>query len=291
LEAPTDEKRLKPNSRSTSLGNSAMKIYNQAMQLYNQAMRAELSSRPIGERFDMSGSQVKKICVYIVDQRDFMGGCLSVWLDEAPGEFLTIMVSDITRAFEIEQPLDAAVAILSVPSLATGRVWLEKQVALIREHSADLPVVIIMDEDEDAYRPGLLASLRVQGYIPTSSSLDVALAALRLVIAGGRYFPHSGESTTRSKIHFDPTATGEPANLTRREWEVLELIANGLPNKIIAHRLNLALGTVKIHVHHIIDKLKVKNRTEAALWGQEFRNRREHRPDLVPPRDPEGLLC
>lgn len=261
------------------------------MKIYNQAMQSELSSRPIGECFSMAGSRVKKIRVYIVDQRDFMGGCLSVWLDEAPGEFLTIMVSDITRAFEIEQPLDAAIAILSVPCLASGRVWLEKQMALIRERSADLPVVIIMDEDEDAYHPSLLASLGVQGYIPTSSSLEVALAALRLVIAGGLYFPHSGETTTRSKIHFDPTAAREPANLTPREWEVLDLIANGLPNKIIAHRLNLALGTVKIHVHHIIDKLKVKNRTEAALWGKEFRNRREHRRDLVPLRDSEGFLC
>jgi DNA-binding NarL/FixJ family response regulator len=245
----------------------------------------------------MSGGHNNKICVFIVDQRDFMGGCLSSWLDEGSGEFLTIVVPDITRAFESQQTSNATIAILSVPSLATGRSWLEKQMALLRAHSANIPVVIIMDDDEEARRPGLLASLSVQGFIPTSSSLDVALAALRLVIAGGCYFPHlAGESTAQSKAAVD-LATGDHAvptntpNLTRREWEVLGLVANGLPNKLIAYRLNLALGTVKIHVHHIIDKLKVRNRTEVALWGREYRGPRDIAPRPSPSGDREGVPC
>jgi DNA-binding NarL/FixJ family response regulator len=245
----------------------------------------------------MPDGRDKKICVFIVDERDFMGGCLSSWLDEGSGDFLTIVVPDITRAFENQQTANATIAILSVPSLATGRPWLEKQMALLRAHSANLPVVIIMDEDEEARRPGLLASLGVQGYIPTSSSLDVALAALRLVIAGGNYFPQSaGESTAQSKAAADLAAgehtvqTNTP-NLTRREWEVLSLLANGLPNKLIAYRLNLALGTVKIHVHHIIDKLKVKNRTEAALWGREYQGPRDIAPGPSPSGNREGARC
>lgn len=57
------------------------------------------------------------------------------------------------------------------------------------------------------------------------------------------------------------------------------------------YRLGLALGTVKIHVHHIIDKLKVQNRTEAALWGREFRAPSETPSGRAPPGDREGHPC
>jgi DNA-binding NarL/FixJ family response regulator len=50
-----------------------------------------------------------------------------------------------------------------------------------------------------------------------------------------------------------------------REAEVLCLLSKGQPNKIIAHRLDLAESTIKLHIHHIISKLGVSNRTEAAI--------------------------
>jgi DNA-binding CsgD family transcriptional regulator len=53
--------------------------------------------------------------------------------------------------------------------------------------------------------------------------------------------------------------------LTARERAVLELLKTGKPNKIIAHKLGMSLSTAKIHVHNIIRKLKVKNRTEAVI--------------------------
>jgi DNA-binding NarL/FixJ family response regulator len=246
------------------------------MKHHDQAMQAILSTGLVDNHIETSDLG-KKPCVFIVDQRNLLGGCISSWLDAAHEELLTIVVPDIARALENEDSLDAALAILSVSSMATGHSWLEKQMALIRERSADLPVVIIMDDDEEAHRPDLLVSLGVQGYIPTSSRPNVVLLALWLVIAGGCYYPHSGESAARKKIRIDLTSSNDqaiPTNaavLTRREWEVLDLVADGLPNKIIAYRLDLAMGTVKIHVHHIIDKLKVKNRTEAALWRRQFR--------------------
>ncbi len=59
--------------------------------------------------------------------------------------------------------------------------------------------------------------------------------------------------------------------LTRREIEVLQLVAQGLTNDEIARMLKVGRGTVESHVHHIIQKLDVSNRTQAAAWA--FRNR------------------
>ena len=61
---------------------------------------------------------------------------------------------------------------------------------------------------------------------------------------------------------------GAPAQrLTPREQEVLELIAAGLSNKLIARRLGIAEKTVKTHVGHVLAKLGVSDRTQAALWA------------------------
>ena len=51
------------------------------------------------------------------------------------------------------------------------------------------------------------------------------------------------------------------SKLTAREWEVAQLATRGLPNKVIARELSVCEGTVKLHFHHIFQKLGVRNRT------------------------------
>jgi DNA-binding NarL/FixJ family response regulator len=58
----------------------------------------------------------------------------------------------------------------------------------------------------------------------------------------------------------------EPGVLTTRELDVLVLLADGLPNKVIAQRLEIAEKTVKAHVTHVFQALGVTDRTQAALW-------------------------
>ncbi|BCE02339.1 two-component system response regulator NarL [Marinicellulosiphila megalodicopiae] len=56
------------------------------------------------------------------------------------------------------------------------------------------------------------------------------------------------------------------STLTNREKEILELIAKGLPNKLIARELDISDGTVKVHVKHLLKKLELRSRVEAAVW-------------------------
>jgi DNA-binding NarL/FixJ family response regulator len=62
------------------------------------------------------------------------------------------------------------------------------------------------------------------------------------------------------------------APLTRRELQVIDLIAEGLSNQQISHRLSIELSTVKNHVHNILDKLNVRDRSQAVRWVRAHRN-------------------
>ena len=59
----------------------------------------------------------------------------------------------------------------------------------------------------------------------------------------------------------------DSVRLTEREREILTLIAVGYSNKLIAQRLKITEGTVKVHVKHLLQKLKLNSRVEAAVWA------------------------
>ncbi len=69
-----------------------------------------------------------------------------------------------------------------------------------------------------------------------------------------------------SKLTRHLAEAAEPISLTRREWDVAELVAQGLTNREIAERLFLSERTVENHVQHILTKLNLSNRSQVAVW-------------------------
>ena len=102
------------------------------------------------------------------------------------------------------------------------------------------------------------------GYLLKSEAPEVIVAAVRSAVEGGSYF----SPPVAAKIA--AWARGDlPAGLTRREIEVLRLVAEGLSNKEIAHRLKVTERTAEFHVGNILRKLGVASRVEAAMWARE----------------------
>jgi DNA-binding NarL/FixJ family response regulator len=104
------------------------------------------------------------------------------------------------------------------------------------------------------------------GYISRDSSLDAMCASL-CEIAAGRVAlpPEIAGGLLQALFHAQPAADAtDPARpLTRREGEVLSLIGQGLSNKEIGNALCLSVATVKHHVHHVLEKLKLPCRAQA----------------------------
>ena len=219
------------------------------------------------------GSAVQVTTLIVAERRDFLRGCLSHWLGLFCQEFQTLAVADVTTTLG-EAPLEQAAAVL----IGVGRAeradgWLVRQVAWLRERCPAVPIAVLMEtpDTEDARAVETTArQLGVQGCITTSTSPNVAAAALRLVVAGGRYFPTSANLPQSSEAAgtgpVRAPMAGQPfEKLTPREQAVLSILAVGAQNKIIAYRLGMSMSTVKAHMHSIIRKLQVRNRTEAVV--------------------------
>lgn len=137
-----------------------------------------------------------------------------------------------------------------------------------REACPGTPIALMV-EDPWADLPGLRAVIgegAVQGLLPSSMDIKVWLATVWLLINGGEYFPGGGRSKAGQGIRLNRNTedAGAGMTLSAREGQVLELMSEGLQNKLIAVKMDLSEHTVKVHVHNIIRKLKVHNRTQAA---------------------------
>ena len=210
----------------------------------------------------------------VVEPRELVRGCLSSWLDSLGEGIEVIGVADARHSLRAEQVGRASAVILSGGLQSLGEAWLEQQVEWLREQRSNLPIAAILEPCDGARIDQLVTRLSLQGHIPTSSSLAVANAALRLIFVGGSYFPRTTFEDLSLSGDGPPVLAPDqlPAavKLTPRELSVLELLSQGMANKIIAYRLNMSQSTVKVHVHNIISKLNVRNRTEAALLARDM---------------------
>lgn len=143
----------------------------------------------------------------------------------------------------------------------------------IGSRQAECQVVLLGAQDTDdelfeAFRAG------AKGYIARATPVSHVLAALRALANGELIISRAQTSRLIQKFRMQ-MARPEPQpsvmdHLTRREIEVLRCVAGGATNQEIAQQLVISEHTVKIHVRNILDKLKMKNRGEAANFARRY---------------------
>ena len=143
----------------------------------------------------------------------------------------------------------------------------------LHQKAPDIPVVVLSVKDS-AHDVRSAIEAGAMGFIPKTSSPEVMVNALKLVLSGGVYLPPNvlrGEPG-RSAAALGGEGSGEVAlsHLTPRQREVLALLAQGKTNKQIANELGLAAGTVKVHMSRILKALNVNNRTQAVIAASQF---------------------
>ena len=145
----------------------------------------------------------------------------------------------------------------------------------LRASGVTTPVVMLTMSREDT---DLAAALRggAQGYLLKDMEFDELLPALEAVVRGEPVVAREMVGSLAQLVqHRSGTAAGAPpaespfAGLTPREIEILEHLAGGLSNKMIAQALSITDGTVKLHVKAILRKLGMRSRVEAAVAAVE----------------------
>ena len=166
--------------------------------------------------------------------------------------------SAVTRA-GLEAILRADSGLEVVDSASEADVLVREQVPELGDAAAPIPVVVLAEEPPslEAFRSGARAVL------PEDAPPRQIIAAIYAAAAGLAVVP--ADESAPLLPHASVEDPAEP--LTAREMDVIEMLAEGLSNKMIAHRLQISEHTAKFHVNSILAKLRAGTRTEAVMRG------------------------
>lgn len=173
-------------------------------------------------------------------------------------EFACVIVADSAEAFlrelAVALPPQAILLDLGLPGMSGLDL-----LPLLRHKLPDTEIVIqTAFEDPDRIYQALCGG--ASGYVLKNTQLPQIKAALLEVMRGGAFFSRS--VARRVLQHFKPNTATRPTLLSEREHTVLQGIVDGLGDKQIAARLDLAVATVRTHVRNIYRKLQVNSRSE-----------------------------
>jgi len=137
--------------------------------------------------------------------------------------------------------------------------------------SQRFPAQLVLLMASESCNVQALAAAGARAIVPDDIDLDALVQSLRQIAGGNRLLPLSPDQAASGKQSeiLERSATA----LTARECQIMRLVSEGLSNKEIGRRLNLSDGTIKVHLHHIFQKLEIGNRTALAalanrgLWS------------------------
>lgn len=202
--------------------------------------------------------------VLIIDQFDICReGMKAILLQMDEGcEFLEADTIEDGAALAASLDLDLIIIDLDVPEIGSIGMLHKIETSGLKDN------IVLFSTLEDyavmhkAYRMGISA------FIAERTKKEITISVFQIVLAGGKYFSpevisgipyfESQSSTSRFLV-----TTEEAPILSKRQFDVLRLLAEGKPNKVIARELNIATGTVKVHIAGILKSLKATNRTQA----------------------------
>ncbi len=215
--------------------------------------------------------------ILLVEDDELFRLGLRVRLEQEPGLEIVAEAEDGETAIDMvkRHRLDIVVLDIGLPGL--GGVEACRQ---IKQLYSALPILVLTSHTQKLLINRII-EVGVQGYCVKGAPSQTLILAIQSVAAGASWWDSAATTeiratfekhatdaltsqTTASKVDANHTNKSTPS-LTRREQEILALIADGKTNQEIAEMLYIAPGTVRVHVHAILQKLNVRDRTQAAV--------------------------
>lgn len=213
----------------------------------------------------------KSINILLVEDDELFRLGLSTRLQEEPTLQVVAEATDGETAIALvnQQTFDVVILDIGLPGI--GGIEACRQ---IKQQHPTLPVLALTSHN----KPALIARLieaKAQGYCVKGIAAEVLVLAIRSVAAGATWWDAIASQEIQAAFqlsHSSPESTNTPSDLpplTKREQEILALMAKGQSNQEIADALYIAPGTVRVHVHAILPKLDVRDRTQAVILAMQ----------------------
>lgn len=203
--------------------------------------------------------------ILLVEDDELFRLGLRVRLQQEPDLEIVAEAEDGETAVELasQQPLDVVLLDVGLPGI--GGLEACRQI----KQQSNLPILVLTSHSQTALITRLIEA-GAQGYCLKGIAAETLVLALRSIAAGASWWDQTATKEIRSALEnpllkglHTPSVFINP--LTHREQEILELLATGKTNQEIAEILYIAAGTVRVHVHAILHKLEVRDRTQAVI--------------------------
>ena len=206
--------------------------------------------------------------VLVADDHPIFRASLKQVLKDIDADVIVIEAGNFSEAAELatkNMPLDLVLLDLMMP----GKEPIEELRAMV-ERVSEVPVIVVsaIENRRDTLN---MIDIGAMGYIPKTANHDEFIKMVRVVLSGGLCLPrHFAEwpkipAPQRGVEQIRHQSNELLAGLTRRQKQVLALLARGKSNMEIAEDLGVSDKTVRFYISAILKTLKVRNRTQAAL--------------------------
>ncbi len=204
--------------------------------------------------------------VLITDEQSLFRDGLSLRLKEINDNITILQSSTLAEMQKIlSHETDTDVVILDIDLAGINAT---ETITKIKTIAPNIKI-ITTSTSEDTRNIKKVLSLGVKGYIPKRSDSNILSGALKLILDGGTYIPPAMLNHGIDYSSFNSQSSLKK-NLTNRQSQVLDLIAQGKSNKQIAYDMGVSEATVKLHINALLRSLKVNNRTQAVITAQKM---------------------
>lgn len=204
--------------------------------------------------------------ILITDEHPLYRDRLALDLERQFPDTIIIQASNFSQAVKIiyeESGIDFILLDLDMSDVK----W-EEGVKFLKQKAPDVKI-IALSACEDVRKIMKILDLGIKGYIPKRADTKAAKEALKNILNGGTYFP-TALNKNNSEVSEIPRYKVKIKNLTNRQSQVLDLIAEGKSNKQIAYEMGVSEATVKLHINALLRSLNVNNRTQAVITAQKM---------------------
>jgi len=217
----------------------------------------------------MSEQPERQINLLLVNETRLMGNVIAAALEDEPDIHVIACVTNMDDAIKIVQEKDVDVALVSTRLPDQGALKLTSAITELTPSTK----VLALGLTEEKQRVLRYVEAGATGYVLKDDSLEDLIETVRAAQDGKVFVSPQIAAALMERLsnlaHMFSgieNSVSDTASLTSRELEVLQLIGDGLTNQRIAEQLVIEVGTVKNHVHNILDKLNVGSRGEAAAY-------------------------